>query len=180
VILDLDGAGGRGGRGPRLPWVLPLAAAAVALALIASVNAVPHETAVQETVAPARMETLANLPPAPKVNLTLPADVAVLTARAQYTGETGLLRPGAAVMTYRLRDSNDLVTVSPLPEAPPINMPSAAAAGGLTVHGNYAQAQSAIGAVPNAVRWTERGITYQISSRTLGPYSLAAIAELLR
>src|SRR2546425_13133286 len=110
-------------------------------------------------VAPPRVETLANLPPAPKVNLSLPADIAVLTARAQYTGETGLLRPGAAVMTYRLRDSNDLVTVSPLPEAPPINMPSAAAAGGLTVHGNHAQAHSAIGAGPNAVRWTGRGAT---------------------
>src|SRR2546428_13778956 len=85
VILDLDGAGGRGGRGPRLPWVLPLAAAAVAPPLIASVNAGPHETRGPETVAPPPLGTLANPPPAPKVNLTLPPHLAVPTPRAQAT-----------------------------------------------------------------------------------------------
>ena len=178
MILDLDGPGARAGA--RLPWILPLAAAAVALALVAFVSTLPHDGDARAASAERVVDTVAKGPPAPKLNLMLPPDVAVLTARSQLTGETGLLRPGAAVLTYRLRDSSDLVTVSPLPDAPAVAVSTAAAAGGLSVHGSYAQAQLGNGVIPNAIRWTERGITYQISSRTLGPHSLAAVAELLR
>ena len=103
MILDLDGTGGRGRTRRHLSWILPLAAAAVALALVAAVNAVPHETTTREAAATPRVDTLSRATPVPKLNLTLPQDLAVLTARAQYTGETGLLRPDAVVVTYRLR-----------------------------------------------------------------------------
>jgi len=180
VILDLDGTGGRGRTRRHLSWILPLAAAAVALALVAAVNAVPHETTTREAAATPRVDTLSRATPVPKLNLTLPQDLAVLTARAQYTGETGLLRPDAVVVTYRLRAGGDLVTVSPLPDAPAVRAPRNRPLDSLSVHGNFAEAWTTEATSTGIIRWTENGTTYQMSSRTLRPPQLVQVAEQLR
>jgi hypothetical protein len=121
---------------------------------------------------------LASAKPAPDLNLTLPDDIATIVRRTGINGETGLIPTAASITTFRLRATGDLVgvaaptgidAVQPLRGDPdPVHR----------VHGFYAQVRVDRGVT--VIRWTERGVTYEVSSRTLDVESLVAVANKLR
>ena len=114
--------------------------------------------------------------PVPDRHLTLPDDVATVTYRITYQGQTGLVSNDSLATTYRLRATGDLVTVAPLPIAESWPYPPSAEA--LRVRGRDAQWATINGT--NAIRWIENGVAFEMSSRTLTFAQLADLASKLR
>ena len=81
--------------------------------------------------------------------------------------------------SFRMRGSNELVVVAMLPDAAAIVRPRDAPAEAFSVHGAYAANYSVEATSVSALRWTEHGMTYEISSRALSPRDLVRLAELI-
>jgi hypothetical protein len=64
-----------------------------------------------------------------------------------------------------------------LPSAPAVTRPANLPADALSVHGAYAANYSIEATSVSAVRWTENGMTYEISSRALLLRDLLSLAE---
>jgi len=190
VILDLEGSA-PSVAGPRRLWpVLSFGSAAVAAALLALANAFPHEQLARQVPAsgPSVIEQELAKPsgrrrsgggsaaPSPWPGGTPPHFL-----EPPYTSKKrGPARPAPTVRSYRLRGSNDLVVVALAPDAPIVYPPRDRAADALAVHGSYAVGWTVEPTLVSVVRWTENGMTYEISSRTLRPPDLAGLAGQLR
>jgi hypothetical protein len=174
-----------------LELLLTAAATAVALAFFLSVpywpkqpstNALRLPTFETTTVAvPVTLRgpsVLAQLGPAPELNLALPEDIATVAARRGINGETGLIPTAASITTFRLKATGDLFSVSPVLEAEAVRPPATLPELTYRVHGEYAIASVDRGV--NQLRWTENGITYQVASRTLDASRLTELANKLR
>ncbi len=163
--------------------LLTLAASVIVIAFFVSVPHWPSSWTTRDGVMPVAVNVsllrgpslLSNLRPVPELNPTFPPDVASVVRRAGINGETGLIPTAAAVTTYRLNDTGDIVAVSTVPDglgAPPRDT-------GLRVHGQIAYGTLDRGIAH--VRWTENGVTYDVASRTLLDVArLAEIANTLR
>jgi hypothetical protein len=177
----------------KLEALLTAAATAVAIAFFASVPHWPKEplnNPIPSFVASAAQSlnsnkapllgpsVLKSLAPAPNLNLDLPADVARVVRRSGINGETGLIPTTASITTFRLNATGDLFSV-----AAPTGIDSVRATAGdpdpvLRVHGRYAVVTVDRGST--VIRWTENGVTYEVSSRTLDPGRLAEVANKLQ
>ena len=89
-------------------------------------------------------------------------------------------RPAPTVRSYRLRGSSDLIVVAMAPDAALVLAPPTRPADALAVHGSYAIGWIVEPTSLNVVRWTENGMTYEVSSRSLGVRDLARLAEQIR
>lgn len=166
------------------PFEVLLTAAATALGL-AFFLSVPYWPESWTTRAPAFTvgailrgpSVLAGLAPVPDRGLVLPDDVATVAGRRGIDGETGLIPTASAVTSFRLRATGDLVSVAALIGADAVR-PSPDQDPALRVRGADAVASFDRGVT--TLRWTEGGVTYEISSRTLDATHLAAVAGLLR
>ena len=116
---------------------------------------------------------LAGVKPAPELSVALPDDLAVVVQRRGIDGETGLIPSTASITTFRLRASGDLVSVASAIGVDPVRGGAA-----LTVRG--AAAVASIDRGITTIRWSENGVTFEISSRTLDTPGLAALANTLR
>jgi len=174
-----------------LELLLTVAATAVAVAFFASVPYWPKEAstnalrlpsfeAAAQPSAPILRGTsvLAGAKPAPELNLSLPADIATVAGRRGINGETGLIPTAAAITTFRIIASGDLVTVAAPTGVEAVRRTSADADPVLRVRGAYAVATTDHGST--VIHWTENGVTYEISSRTLDASRLTEIANKLR
>ena len=169
----------------RFEVLLTLAASAIILAFFASV---PHWPSTWTTRDAASVfgvsapllrgpSVLSNLQPVPSLNLAFPDDVASVVRRSGINGETGLIPTAAAITTFRLDATGDIVAVSSIPGADAI-VP-ASPDSGLRVHGRYAVAVVDRGVTH--IRWTENGVTYDIGSRTVVDVArLTEVANTLR
>jgi hypothetical protein len=156
--------------------LLTAAATALGVAFFASVPYWPKE-AIDK--APLRgPSVLASARPAPNLNLSLPDDVAAIVRRTGINGETGLIPTAASITTFRLRATGDLVSVAAPTGLDPVKPIRGDPDPAFRVRGFYAVATTERG--NTVLRWTERGVTYEISSRTLDPNRLAEIANILR
>jgi hypothetical protein len=182
VILDLEGAASGQKISPRLGGLLSIASMAVAAAALLTISALPHQPASRPVAGgPSILEQAFQRPsPAPRLSLILPAEVAVPLSQIGTQDGTGNRRSVITPRSFRLRASNDVVSVAPVPDAPAIMPPAQRTADALAVHGNYAQGWTTEPTSVSVLRWTENGVTYEISSRTLIPKDLARIADLLR
>jgi hypothetical protein len=175
-----------------LEALLTVAATALAIAFFASVpywpkepmsNPIP-EFVSQSLSAPAEKVTLrgpsvlASARPAPDLNLELPGDVAAIARRTGINGETGLIPTAASITTFRLRATGDLVSVAAPTGLETVRRSANDPDPGLRVRGSYAVATMDRG--NTIIRWTERGVTYEISSRTLDTARLVDLANTLR
>jgi hypothetical protein len=79
-----------------------------------------------------------------------------------------------------MRDSNATVVVALLPGAPAIVRPASTSTDALSVHGAYAASYSVEATSISAVRWTENGKTYEVSSRALPLGDVVRLAEQVR
>ena len=175
-----------------LEALLSVAAFAVVIAFFASVPYWPREGSANAirlptfpppaasfgTPAPLGPLVLASLRPVPVLNLELPDSLAMVVRRTGINGETGLIPTNASITTFRLRATGDLVTV-----AAPTGIEAVLRAPGdvdpaIVVRGSYALASVDRGST--VIRWTENGVTYEISSRTLDVTQLAELANKLR
>lgn len=132
----------------------------------------------QDQVPPRRVallgpSVLAGVKPAPELSVALPEDLAVVVQRRGIDGETGLIPSAASITTFRLRASGDLVSVASSFGVDPVRGDAA-----LTVRGTNAVASTDRGIT--TIRWTENGVTFEISSRTLDMPVLVALANTLR
>ena len=177
----------------RLEALLTLAATAVAIAVFASLPHWPREplanpipsfvTAAAQNLTASKApllgpSLLASLKPVPDFNLNLPDSVATVVRRTGINGETGLIPTAASITTFRLRVGGDLVSV-----AAPTGIDSVRPAAGdpdpaYRVRGYYAVVSNARGST--LVRWTENGVTYEVSSRSLDAATLVELANKLR
>ena len=182
MILDLEGATVQRVTPPRLGMMLSMASAAVATAALLIMAALPHDgTARFLETRPSILEQAFAAQKLPTtLDLMLPSDVAVEVAPLRVDGIYGPARPAPTVRLFRMRGSNATVTVAKLPGdaaiVPPANPPMEA----LSVHGAYAANYSVEATSLFAVRWTEKGMTYEISSRSLVLRDLVGLAEQLR
>src|SRR5207247_9380327 len=78
----------------------------------------------------------------------------------------------------RLRATGDLVGVAAPTGVDPVQPLRGDPDPAFRVHGYYAVATTDHGST--VIRWTERGVTYEVSSRTLDAGSLADLANKLR
>ena len=168
-----------------LEVLLALAATAVAVAFFASVPHWPKEWTekpVPESTPRIRLllgpSVLASLAPARAVpELTLPDDLAAVVQRISPYGETGLIATTAAITTFRLRTTGDFVALSAPTGLDPIRR-TPSDTEGLRIRGAYAVATVERGST--VLRWTEDGVTYEISSRSLDVPRLVEVANKLR
>ena len=167
----------------RFEILLTLAASALGIAFFASVPYWPAEWTARraqpiEVVAALRAPSiLANIGPAPVLNLNLPGDVATVAARRGINGETGLIPTAASITTFRLRATGDLVTVAAPTGVEPVRRAPGDPDSTYRIHGAYTQVSDSRGST--VMRWTENGVTYEISSRTLDAARLAQLANTL-
>ena len=175
-----------------LEVLLTLAATALGVAFVASVpywskdridNPIPafvsqSLSAPAEKVALRGPSILASARPAPDLNLSLPGDIATIVRRTGINGETGLIPTAASITTFRLRATGDLVGVAAPTGVDPVQPLRGDPDPAFRVRGYYAMASTDHGST--VIRWTERGVTYEISSRTLDAGSLADLANKLR
>ena len=181
MILDLEGATVQGPMSPRLGWMLSIASAAVAAAALLIMSALPHEAPSRALESgPSILEQAFARPTPQRLSLVLPVDIGVPLSQIGTQDGTGNARSAITPRSFRLRLTNDVVSVAPIPNAPPIAPPAQRPADALAVHGNYAQWWITEPTSVSVLRWTENGTTYEISSRTLRPKDLARIADLLR
>jgi len=182
VILDIEGASGRRAISPRLEPMLSIASAAVAAAALLAIAAIPHQSGPRFAEAgPSILEqAFAKPKPPPTLHLALPSDIAVEVLPQRVDGIYGPARPMPTVRSFRLRGSNAIVVVAMFPGAPAVVRPATAPADALSVHGAYAANYSVEATSISAVRWTENGMTYEVSSRSLSLRDLAVLAEQVR
>lgn len=166
----------------RLEILLTAAATALAVLFFASVPHWPKEwTArgapiIDVAAALKPKSVLAELKPVPDLNLSLPADLATVVRRTGINGETGLIPTTASITTFRLRATGDLVSVAAPTGLEPVRR----------VPGDDTQprVRGAFVAVTvdrgnTIIRWTENGVTYEMSSRTLEVDRLVELANTL-
>jgi hypothetical protein len=122
---------------------------------------------------------LASLRPAPDLNLVLPDDLAVVVRRSGINGETGLIPTAASITTFRIRATGDLVSVAAPTGLDVVRRINNDPDPGLRVRGAYAVSNTDRNG-STIIRWTENGVTYEISSRTLDTPQLVALANKLR
>jgi hypothetical protein len=182
VILDLEGATPQRGVSPRLGLMLSIASAAVATAMLLMTAAIPHAAAPRfvETGPSILEQAFAKQKPPATLDLVLPAGLAVEVQPLRVDGVYGLGRPTPTLRSFRLRGSNTIVIVAMLPGAPAIVAPPDASPDALSVRGWYAANYSVEATSLSAVRWTENGMTYEISARSLLLADLVALAEQVR
>jgi hypothetical protein len=183
VILDLDGAATmQRAAPPRLGVMLSIASAAVAAAALLMIAALPHDMAPRfPETRPSILEQAfltQKLPTA--LDLLLPSDVAVEVSPLRVDGIYGPRRPAPTVRLFRMRDSNVIVTVAMLPGIPAIVPPTNPPADALSVHGTYAANYSVEATSLTAIRWTEKGMTYEVSARSIVLRDLVRLAEQVR
>jgi hypothetical protein len=181
VILDLEGATART-FSPRLGPMLSIASAAVATVALLIIAALPHDAAVRfASAGPSVLEqAFANQKPPTTLGLLLPSDLAVEVSPLRVDGIYGPRRPVPTVRLFRMRDSNAIVTVAMLPGVPAI-VPAASTPGeALSVHGTYAANYSVEATSLTAIRWTEKGMTYEVSARSVVLRDLVRLAEQVR
>jgi hypothetical protein len=182
VILDLEGATPQRSISPRLGFVLSVASAAVATAALLASAALPHAAPPRFVEAgPSILEQAFAKQKLPTtLDLALPSDVAVEVLPQRVDGIYGPARPAPTLRSFRLRGSNAIVIVAMLPGAPAIVAPSDVSPDALSVRGWYAANYSVEATSLSAVRWTENGMTYEISSRSLLVRDLVRLAEQVR
>jgi len=182
VILDIEGATVQRTISPRLGWMLSVASMAVATAALLMTAALPHAAAPRfvETGPSILEQAFANQKPPTTLDLLLPSDLAVEVSPLRVDGIYGPARPAPTVRSFRLRGSNAIVIVAMLPGTPPIVPPTNTQGEALSVHGAYAANYSVEATSLSAVRWTEKGMTYEISSRSLLLRDLVPLAEQVR
>ena len=181
MILDLEGSLPQRAVSPRLGSMLSIASAAVAAVALLIIAALPHP----HESAPAFVQNgpsileqaFARPKPQPTLDLRLPSDLAAEVLPLTVDGIYGPARPVPTLRSFRLRDSNALVVVAMLPSAPAVVPPSNAPADALYVHGAYAANYSVEATSISAVRLSEGGMTYEVSSRGLLLRDLVRIAE---
>lgn len=165
-----------------LEALLTLAATAIAVAFYASVSYWPKDWTERPIIPNVAVllgpSVLASARPAPDLNLTFPDDIATVVRRSGINGETGLIPTAASITTFRLRATGDLVSVAAPTGVEPVRRISNDADPPLRVRGVYAVATIDRGTT--VIRWTENGVTYEVSSRTLDPIALAEVANKLR
>ena len=183
MILDLEGATARRAAiSPRLGPMLSIASAAVAAAVLLMIAAIPHAAAPHFVVTgPSILEqAFASQKPPMTLDLVLPSDLAVEVLPQRVDGIYGPARPAPTVRSFRMRGSNAIVIVAMLPGTPALVPPANAPADALSVHGTYAANYSVEATSLSAVRWTENGMTYEISSRSMLLRDLMLLAEQVR
>ena len=182
MILDIEGATAHRAISPRLGFTLSIASAAVATAALLMTAALPHAAAPRfvETGPSILEQAFANQKPPTTLDLVLPSDLAVEVSPLRVDGIYGPARPAPTVRSFRLRGSNAIVIVAMLPGTPPIVPPTNTQGEALSVHGTYAANYSVEATSLSAVRWTEKGMTYEISSRSLLLRDLVPLAEQVR
>jgi len=182
VILDLEGATVHRPISPRLGLMLSIASAAVATAALLMIAARPHDAAPRfvETGPSILEQAFAKQKPPPTLDLALPSDVAVEVLPQRVDGIYGPARPAPTLRSFRMRGSNAIVIVAMLPAAPAIVPPTDVSPDALSVRGWYAANYSVEATSLSVVRWTENGMTYEISSRSLSLSDLVRLAEQVR
>ena len=182
MILDLEGAGPGEKIPPHHGGLLALASMAVAAAVLLMVAALPHQVPVRTVGGGPSIiaQSLQRESPKPRLSMVLPTDIATPLSQIGTQDGTGNARSVITPRSFRLRASNDVVSVAPIPDAPPVLRPTQPTEEMLAVHGNYAEWWTTEPSSVSVLRWTEDGTTYEISSRTLLPRELARIADLLR
>ncbi|MDQ2912438.1 MAG: hypothetical protein M3T56_04195 [Chloroflexota bacterium] len=181
VILDLDGVAAQP-VSPLLGRMLSAASAAAAAATLLMIAALPHEQPAHALASGPSVleEAFARQNMSLTLRLQLPVDVAAEILMPSVDGVSGPARPAPKLRSFRLRDSNQVVSVAMLPGAPAVVRPTNALADELSVHGAYAANYSVEATSLSVVRWTEDGMTYEISSRALLLRDLVRIAEQVR
>ena len=116
----------------------------------------------------------------PRLTLDLPTDIAVPLPPGRIVGDYGPGRPGPTVRSFKLRGSSDIVVIAFAPDAPAVVAPPVIGSDAVAVHGHYAIGWTVEPTSLNVVRWTENGMTYEVSSRSLGVHDLARLAEQVR
>jgi len=179
VILDIEGASGHRTMSARLGPMLSIASAAVAAAALLAVVALPHGSTPRfAEPGPSVLEqVLAKPKPPPTLDLALPSDMALEVQPLRSDGIYGPARPAPTVRSFRIRGSNAVVIVAMLPRVPAIVRPAIVPADALSVHGSYAVNYSVEATSISAVRWTENGMTYEVSSRGLLLADVIRLAE---
>ncbi|MDQ2952728.1 MAG: hypothetical protein M3R54_10745 [Chloroflexota bacterium] len=177
----------------RLEALLTLAATAVAIAFFVGIQHWPREslanpipsfvTAAAQNLTASKApllgpSVLAGLKPAPDLNLALPDSLALVVRRTGINGETGLIPTAASITTFRLRASGDLLSVAAPTGIDPVRPAAGDPDPAYRVRGYYAVVSNARG--NTLVRWTENGITYEVSSRSLDAATLVELANKLR
>lgn len=181
LILDVEGAAAQKVISPRLGAMLSIASAAVAAAALLMISALPREALPRAVESgPSVLEQAFARPAPQRLKLLLPQEIATQLPPLATSDGAGSGRSTNAPHSFRLRATNDVVSVAPVPDAPPITPPAQRTADTYAVHGNYAQWWITEPTSVSVLRWTENGTTYEISSRTLKPKDLARIADLLR
>ena len=182
VILDIEGSSGQRAISPRLGPMLSIASAAVAAAALLAIAALPHQSSPRfaESRPSVLEQAFAKPKPPPTLDLALPSELAVEVLPQRVDGIYGPARPAPTVRSFRIRASNAVVIVAMVPGVPPIVRPAAGLAEALSVHGAYAANYSVEATSISAVRWTENGMTYEVSSRSLLLKDLIPIAEQVR
>jgi hypothetical protein len=182
VIFDLEGATAQRSIPPRLGVALSVASAAVATAALLMTAALPHAAAPRfvETGPSILAEAFAKQKLPMTLDLVLPTDVAVEVLPQRVDGIYGPARPAPTLRSFRMRGSNAIVIVAMLPGAPAIVAPPDLSPDALSVRGWYAANYSVEATSLSAVRWTENGMTYEISSRSLLLLDLVRLAEQVR
>lgn len=165
-----------------LEALLTIAATALVVAFFASVSYWPKDWTTRPVIPNVATllgpSVLASAAPAPVLNLGLPDDLAVVVRRSGINGETGLIPTAASITTFRLRATGDLVSVAAPTGIDPVVRTSATDVPVVTVRGAYAIVSQDRG--NTLIRWTENGVTYEVSSRTLDVAGLAEVANKLR
>ncbi len=169
MILDIEGGSGHRPISSRLGGMLSIASAAVAAAALLAIAALPHGSTPRFAEAgPSILEqAFAKPKPPPTLDLALPSDIAVEVQPLRSDGIYGPARPAPTVRSFRMRGSTTVVIVAMLPGVPAIVRPAIVPADALSVHGAYAVNYSVEATSISAVRWTENGMTYEVSSRAL-------------
>jgi hypothetical protein len=182
VILDLEGSSAQRTLSPKFGWLLPIASAAVAAAMLLMIAALPHVSVPRfvETGPSILEQVFANAKPSTTLTLQLPTDLATQVAPLQVDGIYGPGRPEPKVRLFRMRGSNALVVVAMLPDAPAVIRPANSPADSLSIHGIYAANYSVEATSISAVRWTQDGMTYEVSSRALLLPDVVRLAEQVR
>jgi hypothetical protein len=182
VILDLEGLPAQRASSPQLGRMLSIASAAVAAAALLILSALPYDTPtrIMETRPSILEQALANAKPSTTLDLLLPSDLATAVGPLRVDGIYGPGRAAPKVRSFRTRGSNALVVVAMLPDAPAVARPASIPADALSVHGVYAANYSVEATSISAVRWTENGMTYEVSSRTLVLRDVVRLAEQVR
>ena len=163
-------------------WIHSIASAAVATAALLVIAARPHDSAPRfvETGPSILEQAFAKPKPLPTLDLALPTDLAVEVLPQRVDGIYGPARPAPTVRSFRVRGSNAIVVIAMLPSTTPVIRPGTAPADALSIHGAYAANYSIEATSVSAVRWTENGTTYEVSSRGLLLGDLLRLAEQVR